>query len=92
MDHALAVEIDEFNDLCDDYPFHAPSAFVALMAQKREERKRRDREELVSLFREEQRRRRQESVPLKWGDHSKARRFGRARRAERRFKQEHGLL
>ncbi len=47
-----------------DYDFarHAPSEFIEASHDEREERKRRDREELVDLWHEETRTRRRERV------------------------------
>lgn len=60
--------LDELQPFEDDCPYHAPSAFVEAQRLAREERKRRDREDLREVWREEMRWRRREHAAryLRW--------------------------
>ncbi len=59
-DEDFSTELDSFE--YDDCPYHAPSAFVEASRCEREERKRREREDLLDLWREEVRERRREQM------------------------------
>ena len=50
----------------EDYAHHAPSEFVWRQREEREMRKRRDRVELVALWREEVKQRRRENAARYW--------------------------